>query len=549
MLPEPEALASFHPTERLIANARPAPEWREELRRIPNVRNAFAVFFLYAQTIAIIVAAVWIDNWLVWILAFLLMGRAHAQFAALMHEAAHRLLFRNRRINDWVGRWLLGFPSFTPIDLYRRGHMAHHRDEFGPDEPDIPLYRGYPIPRDSMRRKLTRDALGKTGWKLFKGLLRGVNSSDAPVRSQARRIVAVQLLLIAIGIGARPPVGLLHPVAGAVPHRVARDQPLALDRRARRDAAFEGPPAHDAHGAAALAGALRARAVSHRLAPRAPRRLRRPDGEPAEAARRAAPRRLRHRRARVLLLPRALEEALEPLSTVPAMDADDPPLDAPLAEVMYAQAPVRRLLPDPVDDDTVLTLLDLASRATAGQRRRVEFVVVRDPEVRHQLARSYRQGWSIYRRVLHSRLGDDAVLAARQWEADHFEDVPVLVVACVHGRRPVFPAIGAASFYSGVFPAVQNLLLGACGARPRRRREHPRVVVTLGGATDPRPARVRDPRGGRADRPAEGRARAGAGRPRRQPRAPRPVRPPALSVLRSALRGPRPAGPRGIMVI
>jgi len=76
--------------------------------------------------------------------------------------------------------------------------------------------------------------------------------------------------------------------------------------------------------------------------------------------------------------------------------------NASLADVMYAQAPVRRLRPDPVDDDTVLTLLDLASRATAGQRRRCEFVVVRDPDVRHQLARSYRQGWSIYRRVLPS---------------------------------------------------------------------------------------------------------------------------------------------------
>ena len=200
MLPDPEALADFHPTDRLNENARPAPPWRDELRRIPNVRNAFGVFFLYAQTIGIIVAAVWIDNLLVWALAFLLMGRAHAQFAALMHEAAHRMLFRNKRVNDWVGRWLLGFPSFTPIDLYRRGHMAHHRDEFGPDEPDIPLYRGYPIQRASMRRKLTRDATGRTGFKLFKGLLRGVGSSDPAVSSQARRIVAVQLLFIAIGI-------------------------------------------------------------------------------------------------------------------------------------------------------------------------------------------------------------------------------------------------------------------------------------------------------------------------------------------------------------
>jgi fatty acid desaturase len=117
-----------------------------------------------------------------------------------MHEAAHRLLFRNRRVNDWVGRWLLGLPSFTPIDLYRRGHMAHHRDEFGPDEPDIPLYRGYPIVRASMRRKLTRDAEGRTGWKLFKGLVRGVRADDAAVRSQARLIVMTQLLLIAAGV-------------------------------------------------------------------------------------------------------------------------------------------------------------------------------------------------------------------------------------------------------------------------------------------------------------------------------------------------------------
>ena len=66
----------------------------------------------------------------------------------------------------------------SPIDLYRRGHMAHHREEFGPNEPDIPLYRGYPIPRDSMRRKLTRDALGITGWKLTRGLFRGVRRRE-----------------------------------------------------------------------------------------------------------------------------------------------------------------------------------------------------------------------------------------------------------------------------------------------------------------------------------------------------------------------------------
>src|SRR4051794_26729381 len=132
-----------------------------------------------------------------------------------------------------------------------------------------------------------------------------------------------------------------------------------------------------------------------------------------------------------------------------------------LASVMRAQAAGRRLRPEHIDDATVLSLLELARHATADRRRRCEFVVVRDPDIRHQLARTYRQGWSIYKRVLRTRSHDDAVLEARQWESDHFEDVPVLIVACVYGRRPLFPAAIAAAFYASAFPAVQNLLLAA----------------------------------------------------------------------------------------
>jgi nitroreductase len=135
-----------------------------------------------------------------------------------------------------------------------------------------------------------------------------------------------------------------------------------------------------------------------------------------------------------------------------------------VASLMRAQTAGRRLRNDPIDDATVLSLLELAAYATPDGRRRCEFVVVRDPDVRHQLARTYRQGWSIYKRVLRSRSHDDDALEARQWESDHFEDVPVIVVACVYGRRPIFPAVGAAAFYASAFPAVQNLLLAA-GAR------------------------------------------------------------------------------------
>jgi nitroreductase len=128
---------------------------------------------------------------------------------------------------------------------------------------------------------------------------------------------------------------------------------------------------------------------------------------------------------------------------------------------MRTQAAHRRLRNDAIDDDTVLALLDLAAHATTGRTLRCEFLVVRDPDVRHQLARTYRQGWSIYKRFLRTRSREDALLEDRQWQSDHFEDVPVLVVACMRGRRPLFPAIGAASFFGTAFPSVQNLLLAA----------------------------------------------------------------------------------------
>jgi len=196
-------------------------------------------------------------------------------------------------------------------------------------------------------------------------------------------------------------------------------------------------------------------------------------------------------------------------------------LDAPLADVMRAQAPTHRLRSDPVDDDTVLALLGLASSARAERRRRCEFIVVRDPDIRHQLARAYRQGWSIYRRVLRSRSHEDALLEARQWEADHFEDVPVAIVACVRGRRPIAPAIGAASFYLTAFSAVQNLLLAAealgLGA----------VSTTL-PLWNPRAPRPRDPCGSGADRLAERHREPAAPAAGRQSRPPRPLGPSAL---------------------
>jgi fatty acid desaturase len=194
----PAALPVARETAEVRSDGRPSPALREELRRIPSWRNAASVVSLYAQTAFLI----WVSVRYVWTLpvTFVLMGRAFAQFASLMHEAAHRLLFADKRINDWAGRWLLGYPAFTSADAYRRVHMAHHRDEFGPDEPDMALYAGYPIGRASFRRKMFRDASGRTGLKLMRQLLGNLASPQQRSRRNVWKILAVQAVLLAAAI-------------------------------------------------------------------------------------------------------------------------------------------------------------------------------------------------------------------------------------------------------------------------------------------------------------------------------------------------------------
>jgi fatty acid desaturase len=179
------------------------PEVRAALRDIPDARNALTVLACWLQVVAPVVLAVRLDHPLVWVAAFLVAGRNFARLSILAHEAAHRLLFSNRKLNDGIGRWLLAYPAFVPLDVYRRGHLAHHGDELGPDEPDLGLYAGYPVSIGSLRRKLWRDARGTSGWKNLRPLLGALRSRSA--RPVASRILLAQVVLLALCAAAGRP--------------------------------------------------------------------------------------------------------------------------------------------------------------------------------------------------------------------------------------------------------------------------------------------------------------------------------------------------------
>ncbi len=202
MVPTPDILPQVLPTPNLNERGRPVGQFRDELRRINNGRNALTVAIALIQSVGLVVAAGYLNTWWAYLGAFVFMARGHVCLNILAHEAAHRMLFSNRTANDLVGRWGVGYLTFQAMLGYRRAHNRHHRDEFGPEEPDLALYSGYPIMQDSWKRKLRRDAVGISAWKGFKGLYFAAKKG----RTEARQIIGLHVVLAGLSVAVMRPL-------------------------------------------------------------------------------------------------------------------------------------------------------------------------------------------------------------------------------------------------------------------------------------------------------------------------------------------------------
>ena len=147
------------------------------------------------------------------------------------------------------------------------------------------------------------------------------------------------------------------------------------------------------------------------------------------------------------------------------------PLAMPLEEAVRTQRSIRRIKSDPVDDSLVLHLLELAMKAPTGSNaQNWEFIVVKDRKVVAKLGRLNRRalkiGGAIYKRIIARRMNEQMlrIEKAVQWQADHFDEIPVVVVACLKGVIPLWPPMATSSAYGSIYPAVQNLLLAARAA-------------------------------------------------------------------------------------
>jgi len=158
-----------------------------------------------------------------------------------------------------------------------------------------------------------------------------------------------------------------------------------------------------------------------------------------------------------------------------------------LFEAIYSARSIRRLKPDPVPEKLITAVLDAAIRApSGGNAQSWAFIVVRDPDQRHQLGVIYRKASDIAEAVYAAR-GRPPHLTERQFNRlmaagahlwEHMGEAPVLLIPCA--RRSIVPAREAlppdiaarwedeVAYADGIrgasiYPAVQNIILACRG--------------------------------------------------------------------------------------
>jgi fatty acid desaturase len=139
------------------------PEEIRSLSRRSDWMGAWLVLHAWALIVGAMAVFVWLPNPLTFLVAVMVIGGRQLGLAILMHDAAHGLLFKTRRLNEFVGQWLCAYPVGTDLHLYRPYHLKHHRHTQQADDPDLVLSAPFPISRASLKRKIWRDITGNTG--------------------------------------------------------------------------------------------------------------------------------------------------------------------------------------------------------------------------------------------------------------------------------------------------------------------------------------------------------------------------------------------------
>ncbi len=144
---------------------------REEIKSFnqkSDLAGAWTVLVTWSMIVGCFALVAFFPNPLTVLVAMVILGGRQLGLAVIMHDSAHRGLFKTPALNRIVGRWLGAAPIFSDMDNYMDKHAIHHASAGSPDDPDLQNYEPYAVSKASFRRKILRDLTGRTGLKTLR---------------------------------------------------------------------------------------------------------------------------------------------------------------------------------------------------------------------------------------------------------------------------------------------------------------------------------------------------------------------------------------------
>ncbi|MBK9613433.1 nitroreductase family protein [Candidatus Amarobacter glycogenicus] len=136
-------------------------------------------------------------------------------------------------------------------------------------------------------------------------------------------------------------------------------------------------------------------------------------------------------------------------------------------DVLYNCRAMRRIKPDPVPEETLVKLIDAANQAASGSNQQNgRWIVVRDRAQKEKLAEMNRRVFEAYTGPSGGRAGSlphqseakrARMLEAVRWQAEHFADIPAIVIACLQVALPLRDSFAAGAGAGGsIWPGVRT---------------------------------------------------------------------------------------------
>ncbi len=89
-----------------------------------------------------------------YLVAIVLIGSRMQALSSMAHDGSHYMLFRNKKLNDWIVDLFIFWPIFHTLHIYRKDHYNHHQFLNSSNDPDyskLSNYKEYQFPKSKTR--------------------------------------------------------------------------------------------------------------------------------------------------------------------------------------------------------------------------------------------------------------------------------------------------------------------------------------------------------------------------------------------------------------